>query len=59
VVAVARFAEKYGLAVNFFAKPACQPLLLLHGGQAFLFGRQESGVSTENLFDLDFEVKLS
>jgi hypothetical protein len=44
VVAVARFAGKYGLAVIFFAKPACQPLLLLHGGQAFFHGRKESVV---------------
>jgi len=29
---------------NFFAKPACQPLLLLHGGQAFFHGRKESVV---------------
>src|SRR6056297_2959309 len=31
---------------NFFAKPACQPLLLLHGGQAFFHGRKESGVNS-------------
>jgi hypothetical protein len=36
--------EKLGAAVIFFAKPACQPLLLLHGGQAFFHGRKESVV---------------